>query len=426
MKNNKVFVLNHCSHNKGDNSVLTYVVKKLISKNNELCLSTSSGEMPEWLNKLIGKKVDSVLWGPGDWFDYKNSKVNYYRLRIKQKIYINLFYYILRKYSQGEKLLVKRIFSLIYNKSFLRKIKDADIVLSSGGHHISSVLDVDGINPQLLDMICADVYGKKLVLWAQSIGPVKTDISYIKKSISLLIKNSLKTFYRCDQSREFLTEIGAIDFDGVSELDDSVFGLIQLLDRENKINISHNSREKKAIVAIYNSSYRDKSEELRYIENLIKIIDKVILSGYRVSFLPMQYKGDPGDERPLISQIINGITNSERVDVIDKDLSPIETLKKVSEYSLLIGHKTHSVVYGLGLEIPTLAIAYHPKTRYFMRRYGVEKYCIDEHEFIENQELSLSLVDDLIENELACHDILNIAGGDIKSRVNDEFDKIFY
>lgn len=384
----KKLIINHCSHNKGDNSVLCYLVNMLGLKKEPFTISTSSGELPEWADSSL---CNSVIWGPGRWFNYKDiTGVKYKLFRIKQEIYIRIFSVIIFLYSNNYDKLVRAIFNVIYNKKFLKEIRESELIISTGGHHISSVLDKDGINPQLVDMICADVNNKKLLLWAQSIGPVVTNKSYIHKAISKLINNTEKTYYRCDNSFKYLDDINALS--KTEELDDSVFGLCELLNLKKNPYLNN----KKVVISIYNSSSREKTSEDEYIYKIKEITKYFIRKDFKVDFLPMQYKGKPGDERPLINEIIKDLP-LDKVSVIDFDLTPIETINLVSEYDFVIGHKTHSVVYGLALGIPTYAIAYHPKTRYFMRRFELEKYCIDEIDFLDRK-LSFDVFDEMINN----------------------------
>lgn len=104
----------------------------------------------------------------------------------------------------------------------------------------------------------------------------------------------------------------------------------------------------------------------------------------------MQYKGLQDDERPFLYTLIESSSNSDLVKVLANDMSPEDTLNYLSNIDLLIGHKTHSVVYGLALGIPIIAISYHPKTTFFMSRFNMLDYVIDD------QQLSSNLIFDKI------------------------------
>lgn len=417
MKNTNKFILNHCSHNKGDNSVLAYLLSKLSLRGEKFTVSTSSGLVPTWVDGDLKKDIKSVHWGAGEWFPYnREALLSKKFLRLKQEIYSLIFNVILFLFAKDLKGLCKLIFKVVYNGEFIKEMQKSDLVISTGGHHISSVLDKDGINPQLLDMICAIAFDKKLVLWAQSIGPVKTEKQFVLVAIKNLINQTHKTFYRCDMSKEFLSVNNCLD--KTSELDDSVFGLVQL----NQIVHKNDGSEKRAIISIYNSSSRAQGDEDKYINKILSISTCLISHGYHVHFLPMQYKGEPGDERPLIHNMLK-LIDSDKASLIDMDKSPLETLKFVSGFDLIVGHKTHSVVYGLALGIPTFAIAYHPKTRYFMRRFSVEQYCLDEKEFLSGND-EIAVLTRVIENSADIATNNKNVSKSIGAKVNAAFDDV--
>ena len=64
----KVLIINHCAHNKGDNSVLYFLSKKLNlqQKIKEIYLSSSDGKVPFWGKKNLFKKT--CYWGQGKTF----------------------------------------------------------------------------------------------------------------------------------------------------------------------------------------------------------------------------------------------------------------------------------------------------------------------------------------------------------------------
>ena len=110
-----------------------------------------------------------------------------------------------------------------------------------------------------------------------------------------------------------------------------------------------------------------------YKASWVRITQKIKEKGFDVVYIPMQYKGFGGDERAFLAGIVKEVGGSG-VSFVDEDKSPKDTLSLFKGASFIIGHKTHSVIYGLALEIPTIAIAYHEKTRYFMSMFGFDDY----------------------------------------------------
>ena len=61
-----------------------------------------------------------------------------------------------------------------------------------------------------------------------------------------------------------------------------------------------------------------------------------------------------------------------------EDLATPDHLKKVAQCQYFIGHKTHSTIFALLSGTPLIGICYHPKTKAFMKQFGVERFAIDD------------------------------------------------
>ena len=162
----KILILNHCAHNKGDNSVLYYLSNKIKNQKhvNRLCVSSSEGKIPFWDSKKIFNSA--CYWGLGLTFKPFDSGylVKFY-LKIKNYFYRSVvFKLIIWLYSIKKNSINKIFIKVFYNKKFLREVEYADAIISTGGHHISSWLDSNALNAQLCDMIVALVFNKKLML----------------------------------------------------------------------------------------------------------------------------------------------------------------------------------------------------------------------------------------------------------------------
>ncbi|NVH48266.1 polysaccharide pyruvyl transferase family protein [Photobacterium damselae] len=371
----KVSILSHCSHNKGDNSVLGFL-NKALPKNINIHISTSSGELPFWFSS---NNVTTSMWGCGKRFSVDNESFTKKVIRnLRNKIYDSLSYIVLYLYSQDYDKLALSLLNFIIDEKFSDNLKNSDKVICTGGHHISSVLDKDGVNPQLMDMLYTILCGYDLYLWAQSIGPVNTSKKYITKSISKLLNRTKLICYRDKDSLIFLND------NSVSTrkilVDDSVFGLSMLLNSEKNLEDINPDKDKFIIVALYTAGKKQKNNIDNYLNQFVSPLKNLISEGYKISLLPMQYKGLQDDERSELLKL-KELVGSDSIQVLMDDMSPMDTLRYVSSASLLIGHKTHSVVYGLANSIPTIAISYHPKTTYFMHRFSQDDFVIEDDIF---------------------------------------------
>ena len=372
----RVSVVNHCSHNKGDNSVLFFLANKLKEWNgvSSLTVSTSDGEKPFWDESFLFEDV--TFWGSGKIFNSKDESIlGKVFLKIKNKLYKRFVYRcILFLYARKIDYLALIWIKFFYDKRFLDMVASSDVIVSTGGHHLSSVLDVDGVNAQFCDLVVVLLYNKRLMLWSQSIGPFETQSKYIKSSLLRLLTETKVIVPRDKNTLDRISKLSN-DSDYIEICPDSVFGVPSLSNFDSYCPL--NMPDRYAVICIYTASRRSKKDEDIYIATISKLVKMVSSRGILPVMLPMQYKGLAGDERPIIKKIINESAIQDIL-LIDEDVSPVVTLNLFKGAALAIGHKTHSVVYGLAMATPTLAICYHEKTRFFMRQFGVEFYAVND------------------------------------------------
>lgn len=364
-----VFILNHCSHNKGDNSVLYYLTQclQLVSKHHDVTVSCSDGIAPFWANDTI----KAVCWPGGKIF--KTPEVSFIKnvfrrvnFMLMRKVFYKAF---LSLYANNYDRLAKGLAFTCFGSALIKAFKEADKVICTGGHHISNVLEKDCVNPQLVSMALADLYGHKPVMWSQSIGPINTAAAYSKKAMGRVFSSCSQIFVRDDLSDACVKSTSnAVTV----KAPDSVF-LSNKLVKE----IVEESEKPYVCCAVYTAGISDEKYLARYRASWVRITQEICNKGLDVVFIPMQYKGFGGDERAFLETIVQD-TGVSGVRFVDEDKSPKETLSLFKGASFIIGHKTHSVIYGLALEIPTIAIAYHEKTRYFMSMFGFDDYVYND------------------------------------------------
>jgi polysaccharide pyruvyl transferase WcaK-like protein len=361
----KIFILNHCSHNKGDNSVLYYLTQclNIVSKNNDVTVSCSDGIAPFWAKET----VSAVCWPGGKIF--KTPEVGFVKnvfRRVNFMLMRKLFYKaFLSLYANRYDRLAKIIAVTCFGSALIKAFKDADKVICTGGHHISNVLEKDCVNPQLVSMALADLYGHKPVMWSQSIGPINTAAPYSKKAMGRVFDSCSQIFVRDDLSEACVKSTSnAVTI----KAPDSVFLSNKLV--KDIVEVTENPY---VCCAVYTAGISDEKYLSDYKASWVRIAKEINDKGLDVVFIPMQYKGFGGDERAFLNGIVQDAGGSN-VRFVDEDKSPKDTLSLFKGASFIIGHKTHSVIYGLALEIPTIAIAYHEKTRYFMSMFGFDDY----------------------------------------------------
>jgi len=214
-------------------------------------------------------------------------------------------------------------------------------------------------------MALADLYGHKPVMWSQSIGPINTAAAYSKKAMGRVFDSCSKIFVRDDLSNDCVKSTSSAV---TVKAPDSVFLSNKLVKGTVEV-----TEKPYVCCAVYTAGISDEKYLADYKASWVRISQEINGKGFDVVFIPMQYKGFGGDERAFLNAIVQEAGGSN-VRFVDEDKSPKDTLNLFKGASFIIGHKTHSVIYGLALEIPTIAIAYHEKTRYFMSMFGFDNY----------------------------------------------------
>ena len=169
----KVLLINQHAPNKGDRAILKFMLSELITNGiKDITVSTNNKRLWEGCRLFSGVPINFI---PSGWRIYTGTwmrRVGALLDRLRGKFYFNCFYTITRD------MLLKRRSSWLrtmlcrkYNPALWEAMIRADLILSVGGHHLTTLLRKDVVCHQTQDMTLAVILGKPLVLWSQSIGP---------------------------------------------------------------------------------------------------------------------------------------------------------------------------------------------------------------------------------------------------------------
>lgn len=358
----KILIINQFSDNKGDRAILFYLLQQLsVIPDSQITVATSN---PDSWNRTEQNGIKFINWA---W----NISVPF---KIFQRIYSiwmhRLCYPALRTCILKDQACPWWI--KLTSFSFYRAATQADLIISTGGHHFTNWFSKDGVAPIFYDLALAEMLNKKVVLWSQTIGPLSFSNPLNQKMVEKLMANAHRIVVRDEKSMEVLKPISLLP-NRIVQTYDSVLGI--KLD-----GIEHRpSREKIVGVSIYTGPERELSKE-QYIKTMATFLNCILLRGYKVVFFPMQLKNKSGDDRGWISEIISKINSNGNIQVLDDDMPTLEHMQRVKDCSIFIGHKTHSIIFSLAVGTPLLAIAYHQKTLDIMAQYGLTINAIDENQ----------------------------------------------
>ena len=368
----KVLVINQWSTNKGDRAVLFFVLRELV-KNGVENITVSASAPEYWKDKSEFPDIP-IACVPSGWDKSRKKNAGFltkviHRVKILLQEKIN--YPLVRNALIADKH--PWYLPLIVNKQYLRAVAQTDLVISSGGHRLTTINTADTVGPQAFDMAVALISKKTTVLWSQSIGTFNFKSPKNKLMIQRILQGVDHIFIRDDASAEEIRKMNG-PLEKVSKTCESVFGLYDVV----KTRIKPSLRPQVMGISIYPSNKKTVAQYNEYIACIKTLVDHAINSGYRVRFFPMELEGT---DRPCIEAIIDAVEKKEACEIVEGFPCTPDHINEISNCRIFVGHKTHSVIFSLVASTPLLAIAYHKKTEDFMAQFTLSDYCIADAEF---------------------------------------------
>lgn len=371
----KVLVINQCSTNKGDRAVLFFVLRELARNGiNNITVSASNPQYWEERPDFPDVSVRVIPWG---WDNSRRKDAGFFGKVIHRLWKVMLRQRICFPLLRNAMIAGRRpwYLRLLINKRFTKAVEQADVVISTGGHHVTTMFVPNAVTPQIFDMAAVLLLEKPLILWSQSIGPFNFTSPKNKVMVQKILSGAGKIFIRDEASAEQIKRMG-VSSANVSKTHESVFGLCDIAKSRTK----PSRRQPVMGVAVY---VHTRANQLKEYENhpgyFAKLVDHAIEAGYRVKFFPMELQGT---DRAYIETVINKVSKKENCEIVKDYPGTSEHINAVSECRIFVGHKTHSQIFSLVATTPLLAVAYHKKTEDFMARFGLEKYCITDAQLI--------------------------------------------
>ncbi len=408
----RILIINQYSSNKGDRAVL-YSLLRLLEPYGDCQINVSASTPAEWENQFEDRNVNIIPWG----WDYS--------VKMKNPV-VRFGFFLLRRikpltYSILRSVFVREMPAILVrplvNPSFYRAARNSDLVISTGGHHITTLLARDAISSQLFDLACCIHMKKRVVLWSQSIGPLVFSNSRNEKFIRKVLRGVGVIYAREKKSSELAISMG-IDPEKVRITYETVISLNELAEY-----IPANEKKNTVGISIYSTVSRSPEEIINYVAVLSNFADYCVERlNCEVLFIPMELKGSGPDDRWLVNKIISNTKNKSKCLVVDKDLDALSHFKLVQKCRYFVGHKTHSVIFALAAGTPLIALAYHPKTVEFMNQYDLNDYVITDSEL--NYEKLVSAFNRMIEDADRLGEKIFSKSRDISRTIRSDFNTI--
>ncbi|WKK86012.1 polysaccharide pyruvyl transferase family protein [Marivirga arenosa] len=299
-------------------------------------------------------------------------------------IYANDYNFIKEFYDYNWLNKLKYINIFLYPFFFIFKssFRNADLIISAPGGYINSYY---GILKKVVPIIWAKCFGKKVVIYSQSIGPLNIrDKKILRFSMRFIDYVMVRDHF----SHKYINEI--IDdsmLHKVMRTEDAAFLLNPVTNYRKAVT------EKIACISVRSWSHDERNKEA-YYTMIATFTHKLIDKGYRVEFLSTcQGLNDYIDDSKVAKEIVNEYVAhayKEKIKV-NNDYYKLEELRgRLSSFDLVIGTRLHMCILSLIESIPTLNISYEVKGKECFSYLDLSDYSIDYNSDIDTAVISLN------------------------------------
>jgi colanic acid/amylovoran biosynthesis protein len=138
-----------------------------------------------------------------------------------------------------------------------------------------------------------------------------------------------------------------------------------------------------------------------HVRSLTRLCESLIEKGFAVLLVPHTF--NPAMHNPVYCDyavclsILSGMRPNRWLGIVHNDLSAIDLKSIISNASLHIGARYHSVIAALSTGVPCISMSWHHKYKDIMEMYGFEKFVVEGAGKTFNED-ALRLVDDVFED----------------------------
>ncbi|MEC0138338.1 polysaccharide pyruvyl transferase CsaB [Paenibacillus macerans] len=266
-----------------------------------------------------------------------------------------------------------------------KAIKSSNGLISGGGSLLQDATGVMTIPYYLGFIKLAQWMGKPTFVYAQGIGPVKR--KFFRPLIAAVFRRCDYISVRDAESAALLRSMG-LRGGNVEVVPDPVMGLT-LPEGESRADspVEPDSNENISVAApgqTEGSSIdsvsplpvvgvsvrfwnRQRTELTQLAEGLSLLCRR---KSVHIRFLPFHFPGDDEASRFVMERLGNVAECGCAVSIAPETEHPQDMLREVSECSLLIGMRLHSLIYAASQNVPLLGVSYDPKIDQFLGRIG--------------------------------------------------------
>lgn len=244
----------------------------------------------------------------------------------------------------------------------IKSMNSSSLLVSGGGSLLQDVTSKKSLYYYLAILFLAKLLGKKVMLYAQGIGPINS--SFGRKLTGFICKRVDLITVRDDGSYEELQRLG-IKKENIIVTADAVFALEKETNSIGKdIFKKYGIKKDKKIIGI---SVRNWKNSEIFIREFAIAAEKLKNEhNAQVVFIPMQF---PEDTK-ISEKVIELMQDKKDVFVLKSDFTTNEYLAIISQMNLVIGMRLHALVFAALTGVKFLGVSYDPKIDRFLDSFN--------------------------------------------------------
>ena len=268
----------------------------------------------------------------------------------------------------------------------ISKIAQCDLLISGGGTLIQDATSTKSLLYYLSIIKLAKMLKRKVMLYANGIGPLKS-FKNIEKTKNILNEVDLITL-RDENSQKELESIG-VNKPEVHITADPAF-LLEPDFSGKEILSTYGIPEDKPLLCVSVRKWKNNPADFEKI--MAEFCDYAYEKhGLFTVFVPMQARADYS----IAASIKNKMKSRGVVVGARYDVSAILSL--MQQMSLCVGMRLHTLIYSANCHVPILGIVYDPKVNGFMEYMGEDK-------FVSVEDISLEKMCSMLDEIFADYD----------------------
>ncbi|HSA06102.1 MAG TPA: polysaccharide pyruvyl transferase CsaB [Candidatus Gastranaerophilales bacterium] len=245
--------------------------------------------------------------------------------------------------------------------SILKEILACNIFISGGGSLFQDATSLKSLVYYLSLLLAAKFFNKKIFVYAQGIGPLKSLLSRLLTAF--VIKKADFVTVRDNKSAEILSSLKIKS----TVTTDPVWGLEDFSNKED-------FNENKIKIGVQLRNWRSLDE------SRLNLIADAISSNFQdvnteIYLLPLQ----PSEDLEIMnrfSSILKGKNGNQKVKLLSS-LTLKETIFYIAGFDMMIAMRYHAGLVAAKYSVPFLALEYDPKVKNLAEELGIPCICFE-------------------------------------------------